>query len=555
MNSATTLEEQIRTDKPQEPSDSVGSGFGAIIAAVFVGSFSLILYLNRHFRFDLSDDAYIHMRIAHNLLHTGHPYFNPGERVMVTSSPVWTLLLTLNELLFGMRSTLWVWNAIFVGVAAAAGCWLAWAWVESRGPTDKILGLLLPLTVVAALAKSSFLGMETPLAIALLLLAAVAFVRSSAWALPLLALGAFTRYELAVVLAVAGLVCLGTRTAVKHGAIPAAVIVSAFTIWLCREFGTIFPNAIKAKSKGYVIPASDILKTIRPPRLLPVTFENVLVSMVLVMIVCWAIEPVLDPRRRECLRVAALALALWGWTLAGIYLWERAYVFEWYQPLVWVPALVGILLMILIDHSKPRRMVALVLFAGLYASLYVLLASWAQSAVSRGPKGVPVFAESGRVHEYLAVGAALYQVCPQSQLMTSEIGALGYSFQGYISDGFGVASPEAIKYHPMRVPQERLNGYVGAIPPGFVRERTPDLIVTYDIFGQAVLAAPDIQADYDDLRFDPVLPSEASAGVPPVWGARTFHVLVKKGGSCPVLKVDDDLSRILTPQSEPAGTQ
>jgi hypothetical protein len=95
MNSATTLEERERTDTPQEPPDSSASSFAAIIAAVFVGSFSLILYLNWHFRFDLSDDAYIHMRIAHNLLRTGHPYFNPGERVMVTSSPVWTLLLSL----------------------------------------------------------------------------------------------------------------------------------------------------------------------------------------------------------------------------------------------------------------------------------------------------------------------------------------------------------------------------------------------------------------------------------------------------------------------------
>src|SRR3990167_544049 len=39
------------------------------------------------------DDAYIHFRIAGNFIEFGGPYFNAGEKVMVTSSPVWTLLL------------------------------------------------------------------------------------------------------------------------------------------------------------------------------------------------------------------------------------------------------------------------------------------------------------------------------------------------------------------------------------------------------------------------------------------------------------------------------
>jgi len=99
----------------------------AIPAAVFAGSTALTLFLNWHLRFDLGDDAYIHLRIAHNMIRTGHPYFNLGERVMVTSSPVWTLLLVLNELVFGARNILWMWNALFVGVAATAAYWLAWS--------------------------------------------------------------------------------------------------------------------------------------------------------------------------------------------------------------------------------------------------------------------------------------------------------------------------------------------------------------------------------------------------------------------------------------------
>ena len=39
------------------------------------------------------DDAYIHFRIAANLLRHGEPYYNLGQAVLATSSPLWTVLL------------------------------------------------------------------------------------------------------------------------------------------------------------------------------------------------------------------------------------------------------------------------------------------------------------------------------------------------------------------------------------------------------------------------------------------------------------------------------
>jgi len=47
------------------------------------------------------DDAYIHFRIAENLVKYQAPYFNLSERVMATSSFIWTIFLAgltlLNE--------------------------------------------------------------------------------------------------------------------------------------------------------------------------------------------------------------------------------------------------------------------------------------------------------------------------------------------------------------------------------------------------------------------------------------------------------------------------
>ena len=39
------------------------------------------------------DDSYIHMRIARNLAFQGVPFFNPAERVMGGSSPLWLLIV------------------------------------------------------------------------------------------------------------------------------------------------------------------------------------------------------------------------------------------------------------------------------------------------------------------------------------------------------------------------------------------------------------------------------------------------------------------------------
>src|SRR5579862_8108957 len=143
------------------PDGSAGQHQALILGSIFAVSFVLMLLFGWRLRFDLGDDVYIHLRIAQNLIRTGHPYFNPGEPVMVTSSPVWTILLACNGLLFGTQNTLWVWNALCVAVASTASYALAWFHVRSLGGVYKITALLLPVTVIAALSNSSP-GMETP---------------------------------------------------------------------------------------------------------------------------------------------------------------------------------------------------------------------------------------------------------------------------------------------------------------------------------------------------------------------------------------------------------
>ena len=42
------------------------------------------------------------------------------------------------------------------------------------------------------------------------------------------------------------------------------------------------------------------------------------------------------------------------------------------------------------------------------------------------------------------------------------------SFPGRILDAAGLASKDALKFHPLKIPQERERGDLGAIPPRYV---------------------------------------------------------------------------------------
>ena len=66
------------------------------------------------------DDAYIHFRIARNLLDNGAPYFNENEAVKVSTSSGWTVMLSVVLKIIGILKldslyplTVSIVNAIF----------------------------------------------------------------------------------------------------------------------------------------------------------------------------------------------------------------------------------------------------------------------------------------------------------------------------------------------------------------------------------------------------------------------------------------------------------
>ncbi len=189
-----------------------------------------------------AEDAYITLRYAENWAAGLGPVYNPGERVMGYSSPLWTAWLALGALLFH-GAFLWgrLWGVVFDLAALVLGahvlrreCGRASAWA-----------MALFYALWPTFGAMSVLGMETSLFAFLLIATAWATTGGRAAGGVLLGLLALTRPEAVVS---AGVVALGASWRQRLvGAGVAAAGVAALTLY----YGTPIPASVSGKAVTY----------------------------------------------------------------------------------------------------------------------------------------------------------------------------------------------------------------------------------------------------------------------------------------------------------------
>jgi len=469
-----------------------------------------------------ADDSFIHRRIALNYQHLGRPYFNPDQRVMVTSSPLWTLLLAVTGTILPFANPVPWLELSFVLMGATSAYMLA---REDR--SEGLPGLVFPavafLCVCIGDLPSAMDQMEAPCAIALMLAGSLGVLTKKNWGMPLLVLACFARYECVLLCVLVGIWVSVRRQWSKLSLLGCIGIGLSGLAWLLFEYGTVIPNTVIAKSHLYVITYRQVV----------IAFVSIPKALLLVALgMLWWLHG-RNSRRQQ--NTAAGLLVGFGALLAAAYILRKTFIFTWYLPLVLVPLSIGILLWT--NGKRLRPAVLGAVFAGaILLSLVKRDERLLLAALQGAPGNVPDFPLIARVHEYRRIGAVLYSVCPSGILMTSEIGGLGWAFHGEIRDGTGLASPEAIHYHPMRVPGERRSGVLGEIPAGFVRDRRPDLIVSYDLLAESALPAARFLG-YRDYSY-PLFVREDRAAANTLWEARQMHVLVAPDGHCSPIAID-----------------
>jgi len=235
---------------------------GRLEAASLLVALALAAALMWPVRGYLTDDTFIHLQYARHLAEGQGFVFNPGERVYGSTSPLWVALIA-DGIALGLDG---LWTARALGAIATLGSVVLFMQLMRRNL--RVVSLRCLATIVWAahpwMIRWSVSGMETPLAVALVLAGFVAFTDGRQWGSRPVRTGAFwalaalTRPE-AVFLLLLWFVFLvidtDSREGVRRliaGLLPPALIYGGWLLFARLYFGTFWPNTLSAKVAGGV---------------------------------------------------------------------------------------------------------------------------------------------------------------------------------------------------------------------------------------------------------------------------------------------------------------
>lgn len=426
-------------------------------------------------RGDFYDDAYIHLRIARNFEMSGRAFFIEENSTKIDSSTGWVFLVRfLQEFMeptIAVRSLLYVTTVLTIfGLGV-----IAYFYYRSF---RSFYGVLV-FAAVPYLLLAAYGGMETPLFCLAVVLAAIFWFRGRMF-LTLLVLASTTwiRFE-AILLALLAMFVFLLRPNVRRQALVLASLpIVLLGIVEMLMFGTMIPHATKAKRQGYGYSLSDSIENI--------VFNGFSSKRIGILILIFAmiviVNLILNHKHLDFSR----ALLVFSLLVFGMWAISRSLLFQWYYCLFTTPLVIGLVTsrVQVTTLSRSYLRIAQKLCGALLAvttALVGVMAVQSKLDTSRDPAQL-------RIDKYLEIGAALYKECPGCSLLTSEIGALGFTFQGKVLDGFGLGDERATKYHPLTIPYER-SSHVGAIAPEYAELMEPDFIVTLPVFAESIAAS------------------------------------------------------------------
>lgn len=373
-----------------------------------------------------TEDAYITYRYAEHLAAGAGLTYNPGERVMGFSSPLWV-----------------IWNALGVLVTHQPLLWSRATSLVADAVTLLTLGVLLTrhASITAARCFAVFFalwpyfpavgmsGLETSLMLALIpLSAALVAARSPAGGVSLAAL-ALTRPEGVVAALVLALGARWRERAIGLG------LAAAGCAALALYFGTIIPQSVTAKALTYGTPGPWAGRAwwewLLPFPLgrwpeLPDTVMMVPLNVLMAPAVVLGARALWPVRKSPLALAAAAALVVWlGYAALGVaYFW-------WYLA---VP-LAGFAVVASVGFPRIARS------AAVYVSVALLIVGmWSMARFLYTGRAEQDSRTFDGVAEFLRT-----QAHPGDKVMLEPIGIIGYSAPVRIVDEVGLVSPHVAK--------------------------------------------------------------------------------------------------------------
>jgi hypothetical protein len=462
------------------------------------------------------DDAYITFRYARSLVDGVGFVYNPGERVLGTTTPLYTVLLASLSLATGVRDFAQLAvlaNSLFGALSVGLLYGLAKRLSGHSAPAfaAALLWAIAPYSVTFAIG-----GMETDLVVALLVGAALAHLASRGLALAVLsALALLARPDTGILI---GLLWLD-RLLLRHrrvwrDALVAAALLAPWAIFATWYFGSPLTSSIAAKADAYLLPPAAagirLLQHYATPFLEQLLLPAPLIVAVFAVYcgLCF-----LAGRRALLGSRRAWPSVAYPFAYALVFAVANPLLFRWYLspplPFYFVLITAGFwalgndLARSLAARSRGSRrgswvaVVPLALFTTL--ALICTLNGW-EIHPDHGPdRPAPEMAWFelellyGQAADFLLTTAH-----PGDTLCAGDIGVLGYRTGLRVLDTVGLVTPASSAYYPAD-PAIYVTNY--AIPADLVKGLNPNYVVILEVYGRlGLLPDPGFRSSYSLLN-------------------------------------------------------
>jgi arabinofuranosyltransferase len=392
----------------------------------------LVLFFATHYAVD---DAFITFRYAENLALGNGFVYNLGERVLGTTTPLFTLLIAFLNLI-GISS---ITAAMLINLTAAGlTTVILYRWSQHLDLgrftiLPAIIYVVFPRSVICDIA-----GMET--AFFTLLITSglyLLFLRKHFAAITVASLATVARPEGWALLALALVVTFfRDRRQLLLKGIPVLLIAGNWLLFAYLYFGSIVPNSLTAKMALYSGHGQFS------------SWQGLSVTLGLNSPFGWIIWPLfllglIFAFRKD--RLLGL-IALWCGAYLGALVASGTHVFFWYPAAVYPTSFVIVTIAVVhLLRQIPAAKAAYTNWLPVVASILVVAASSIHLTV--GSKNLrQEMATYRNIH--IAAGNYLTQhTSPNDRVLAEDIGYLGYYFRWHIIDRDGLVTPQAAKYN------------------------------------------------------------------------------------------------------------
>jgi len=472
------------------------------------------------------DDAFITFRYARNIVHGVGFVYNTGERVLGTTTPLYTLWMAALSLVTHTENyplLALVTNAL----ADAVSTYLLYHLGKrlSNSPLVGLAAALLwaigPMSVTFAIG-----GMETSVFILLMLATFTAHLERRPYLTAVLAALSFlTRPDGVLIVALVFGQVLLENIALQTSKSPHSflkydigylvfvflLIIAPWIIFATAYFGSPIPQSVSAKSLGYLLSPQAGLGRLIQHFSVPFFESDVFDLGGLIRLAIYLtlyLAAMLVAFRRDWRSLPLLAYPL---LYAAAFAVGNPLIFRWYLapplPAYTLGILLGVYQISKLNSQLPnfkgrisnlhlRSEIGYLIFGAVIAFYsFTSLRAWTLHPDHGPGRPAPKMAFIQLEQLYHQVAADLKsQVSPNTVIAAGDIGALGYDTGAHILDTLGLISPQTLRYYPLD-PSLYVINY--AMSPQLINDQKPDWLVAPEVYlRKGVLPDAQFQARY-----------------------------------------------------------